>query len=354
MLFGIGPVLHYEVVTTARRGRYYLARVVYGLVLLYLLWDQQASWQSFQAARHYSRFLGIAVGGTHEEIRRFAESAFIKFAGVQGLVLLCLVPALIAGVIADEHQHMTLHYLLASRLSSAEIVLGKLAGRLVHVAAFVALGLPVVSLLGLYGGLNPQYVFYSYLATTTTVFLTAALSILISVVARRPRDAILATYGLIAFWLWGPLSIAGVAHAIRGPLFWIGPVNDWLLISSPMVAWSGADSRDRSVLGVPGSHGRTVRLEPVPDDGHSHSPRSPVSRARDRRASAPARQRLARCETANRVGSTAFGTNAINPPSATRQRPCCGTRSWRTGLTVLRAATGRCCGKNGTRPRAAD
>jgi len=239
MMFGLGPVLRYEMITTARRGRYYLARVVYGLVLLYVLWNQQRTWELFQALnRQFFSASRGTMGGSHEEIRRFAESAFIQFAGVQGLVLLCLVPALVAGVIADEYQRKTLHYLLASRLSSAEIVLGKLAARLVHVGAFVALGLPVVSLLGLYGGLNPEYVFYSYLGTATTVLFAAGLSMLISIVAQRPRDAILASYGLLAFWLLGPMSIAGVAHEIRGPLFWIGPVNDWLLISNPVVAWS--------------------------------------------------------------------------------------------------------------------
>ncbi len=238
MIFGVGPVLRYEMITTARRGRYYLARVVYGLILLYVLWDQQRSWEWFHAMnREFFWTTGGTMGGSHEEIRRFAESAFIQFAGVQGLVLLCLIPALLAGVIADEYQRKTLHYLLASRLSSAEIVLGKLAARLVHVGAIVALGLPVVSLLALYGGLNPEYVLFSYLGTATTVFCTAGLSMLISILAERPRDAILTSYGLLALWLLGPISIAGVAHEIRGPLFWIGTVNDWLLISNPMVVW---------------------------------------------------------------------------------------------------------------------
>ena len=92
------------------------------------------------------------AGGTAEQIQTFAEATFIQFAGAQGLALLCLIPALVAGVIADEHQRKTLHYLLASRLSSAEIVLGKLGARMVHVATFVALGIPVVCLLALYGG----------------------------------------------------------------------------------------------------------------------------------------------------------------------------------------------------------
>ena len=148
-------------------------------------------------------------------MHRFAESTFIVFAEAQLATLLCLLPALVAGVIADEHQRKTLHYLLASRLSSAEIVLGKLGARLVHVGTFVALGLPVVCLLALYGGLDPEKVFYVYFGTFTTVLSVAGLSILISVLARRPRDAILAAYGLEAIWLLGPPAIEPIAPLPR-------------------------------------------------------------------------------------------------------------------------------------------
>src|SRR5262245_38474968 len=112
MLFGLSPVVRYELITTARRGRYYLARATYGSALLVVLWGQFAAWEN-----------GHPRGATHEELRLFSESSFIAFAQAQLVTLLCLLPALVAGVIADEHQRKTLHYLLASRLSSLEIVL---------------------------------------------------------------------------------------------------------------------------------------------------------------------------------------------------------------------------------------
>ena len=71
----------------------------------------------------------------------------------------------------------------------------------------MALGLPVVSLLALYGGLNPENVLYVYLGTLTTVLAVAGFSVVISVLARRPRDAILATYALGAIWLLAPPAI---------------------------------------------------------------------------------------------------------------------------------------------------
>jgi ABC-type transport system involved in multi-copper enzyme maturation permease subunit len=224
MVFGLGPVLRYELITTGRRGRYYLARAVYGTVLLFLLWGQFEGWE-----------LNHPMGGSVQELHSFAESTFIVFARAQLATLLCLLPALVAGVIADEHQRKTLHYLLASRLSSAEIVLGKLGARLVHVGTFAALGLPVVCLLGLYGGLDPVKVFYVYFGTFTTVLSVAGFSIFISVLARRPRDAILAAYGLEALWLFGPPAIEHISRHLDGPLWWVKPVNDQLMVSNPVV-----------------------------------------------------------------------------------------------------------------------
>ena len=53
-----------------------------------------------------------------------------RYASVQLATILLLIPALFGGVIADEKQRKTMHYLMASRLSSSEIVLDKLAARL--------------------------------------------------------------------------------------------------------------------------------------------------------------------------------------------------------------------------------
>jgi ABC-type transport system involved in multi-copper enzyme maturation permease subunit len=232
MVFGLGPVVRYELITTARRGRFYIARVVYGLCLLFLLFTR---FQEFNS-RH-------PQGGTVEEVQTFAEATFISFAGAQGAALLCLIPALVAGVIADEHQRKTLHYLLASRLSSAEIVLGKLGARLVHVTTFVALGIPVVCLLALYGGLNPDNVFYVYLGTLSIAVFASGLSILISIMARRPRDAILVTYGIGALWLLVPAWLQPTAHYLSGSLWWVGPVNDWVLMTNPLFVWGQATNQ---------------------------------------------------------------------------------------------------------------
>ncbi len=237
MFFSLGPVMRYELITTSRRRRYYVLRVIYGLVLLSQLWVLFRNWEAEHEAGARARPFYYKPSSL-EEVQAFAEDAFIQFAGVQGLALLLLIPALVAGIIPDEYQRKTLHYLLASRLSSAEIVLGKLGARLVHVVAFVALGLPIVSLLMLYGGLNPVNIFYVYMGTATMVLFAAGFSTLISVLARRPRDAILATYGLGAIWLSAPFTKGITALFEDGPLGWTDQVNRALLTFNPIHVWS--------------------------------------------------------------------------------------------------------------------
>ena len=79
----------------------------------------------------------------------------LTFAIVQLVTALVLIPPFFGGTIADEKQRKTLHYLMASQLSGAEIVFDKVLGRLPHLAVLLATGLPIVSMLGLVGGVPP-------------------------------------------------------------------------------------------------------------------------------------------------------------------------------------------------------
>jgi ABC-type Na+ efflux pump permease subunit len=223
---GLGPVFHFERITTARRTRYYVLRVVYGLFLLYALWQEYLSW----------RWMPLAAA-TIKNMSLFAQAAFLGFAGGQGFALLVLTPALVAGVIADERQRKTLDYLLASQLSSTEIVLGKLAARLLHVGVLVAIGLPVVCLVALFGGLDPWDVLAVYVGTGSVTLLVASLSIALSTVARRPREAILVAYILLAVWLLLPTMIDPIARHLDWPLQWVKPVNDLVLLTHPLKVW---------------------------------------------------------------------------------------------------------------------
>ena len=117
-----GPVFEFELLTTARRGRYYVVRVAYALVLLLILWNMHLGWVS-----------GYGENLTHSQVRVFAHVTFAALAIAQEMPFWRSRPALVAGVIASEKQSKTLHYVLASPLTSFDLVLGKLLARMLHV-----------------------------------------------------------------------------------------------------------------------------------------------------------------------------------------------------------------------------
>jgi ABC-type transport system involved in multi-copper enzyme maturation permease subunit len=218
-----GPVFSFELMMTARRGRLYLIRASYALLLLAILWAAHSAWTSETGGVLSSR-----------QVKFFGLPALLGIAIGQELLVLALTPAMVAGVIADERQRKTLHYLMASQLTSSEIVLGKLLARMLYMAVLLGVSLPVLSLLVLMGGIDPKLVMLVCAATLTTAWFVAALSIWASTVARRVRDAFLIAYGLEGIWLLSPAALRGISVPVSSfadnfLTFFI----DWVGTSSP-------------------------------------------------------------------------------------------------------------------------
>lgn len=235
-----GPVFNVELITTARRARYYAVRLIYGLVLLFLVWS------------NYEGHSDLAQGGeiSIQQMARFADTMFATFASVQCIMVLLLAPTLVAAVIVDEKQRKTLHYLLASRLTSAEIVLGKLAARMLHLAVFLGVGLPVMSLLTLFGGVDPGLVFATYAGTLSTAFFLAGVSIFVSAFARRVREAIALVFVLELAWLALPPLLEELVRWNLPQIFpYFSAINQWVLATHPFVVVFRLSSR-RGMIGL--------------------------------------------------------------------------------------------------------
>ena len=66
------------------------------------------------------------------------------------------------GTIAGEKQRKTLHYLLASQLSTGEIVLGKLLARMLMVFVYLVAAVPLLFLLRLFGGVELSLILVTF------------------------------------------------------------------------------------------------------------------------------------------------------------------------------------------------
>ena len=244
----LGPVFRSELMRTVRRKRYYMLRFVYGALLLALFWNA-----------YEGTFAGASTAKI-AAVTRFAEGTFFVFALLQLVTVIVLIPPLFGGAIADEKQRKTLHYLMASQLSSGEIVADKMLGRLPHLAVFIAMGLPVVSILGLIGGVSAEYLVVAFVGTASTAAFAAALTVLVSTLARGVRQSVLTAYVLLLTWIFVPTFIDVTGSRLYPMAYhWISMANEWLVASSPVGA----------LLLMPmqgGRLGRILRLSPALGD----------------------------------------------------------------------------------------
>lgn len=202
-----GPVLSYDLVRTARRGRHFVIRIAYLVILLGLL-----GWLYFAATADRD----FAGSVPREQAAEFARNFFSLFMAAQFLIVTVATPAYVAGAIAEEKERRTLEFLLATQLGDREIVLSKLAARLLNLLLLVLTGLPVLAALQLLGGVDPLLVIAGFAATLLTIASLAGLSILASTVCRRARDAIVLTYLLAAAYL----VLSGLSWGLTWPAGW--------------------------------------------------------------------------------------------------------------------------------------
>jgi ABC-type transport system involved in multi-copper enzyme maturation permease subunit len=200
-----GPVLFYDLVRTGRRTRNILLRCIYALALLFILYtvylEYAASIQQLLQRAGYFIDFGERNQMLAKEMAKFAESFFIMFMEVQFVGIFLLTPAFAAGAIAEEKDRRTLEYLLATDLDDREIVLGKLTSRLLGLVLLVLTGLPILSLIQFFGGVDPDLVLSGFAATGLTMLSLAGLSILVSVYTKKSRDAIVLTYLIVVAYL---------------------------------------------------------------------------------------------------------------------------------------------------------
>lgn len=218
-----GPVFWFEMVAAARRRPFYTTRALYATVLLLILWMIHSSWTAATEGELPSSM-----------IPWFGFSAFAAIAIGQEILVLLLTPALVAGAIADEKRRKTLHYLLASQLTGPEIVLGKLMARMLYAGVLLGVSFPVMSLLVLLGGVDPMLVLVGCGMLLSTAWFLAALSIWVSTIARRPREALFVAYGLETLWLVYTPIVKNIPTGWDFLDHWLWQLSDWVGASSPV------------------------------------------------------------------------------------------------------------------------
>jgi ABC-type transport system involved in multi-copper enzyme maturation permease subunit len=231
MRWGLGPVFAVECVTTSRRWQVYAGRsllVASVLAAMTLIW--------------LTRFPGGQLT-TIQENAAVGLALFDAIMAVELVLAIAIVPAAAAGAICQDKMRGGLTMMMVTDLSDAEIVLGKLALRLVTILGIVACGLPVLAILTSLGGVDPFAILAGSMVIVAVAVLGVSLALTFSVWATKPHEALMATYAAYAIWLLTLLAWLEIAGRSRTPgllyltnPFWLLFGAHWIQGNVPLLA----------------------------------------------------------------------------------------------------------------------
>lgn len=132
---------------------------------------------------------------------------FAFLAMVQMGLLLVAAPGLTGAALAGERERQTLDLLLVTRLSSFEIVFGKLMAALGFAVLLFVATLPLYGVLFLFGGVSLLALGRTVLIYLATLYFVGSIGIFWSATLKRSVAAIVAAYGTVLFLTVGTAFI---------------------------------------------------------------------------------------------------------------------------------------------------
>ena len=223
MRWGPGPVFLYECLANSRRWQTYAIRSVGVAVML-------AAVSSIAMSR-------TTVHSPHSwrDYAALGESYFTAIIGVELTLVMLAAPAATAGAICVDRARGTLTHMLVTDLSDPEIVLGKLAARLLPILGLVACTWPVLAISSLLGGIDPTALTLAFAIILAVAVLGCTMALALSVWARKPHEVVLVVY---TFWmlmvlLWPIWSVLSTVTAVVRPPAWSLAANPYYLAFAP-------------------------------------------------------------------------------------------------------------------------
>jgi ABC-type transport system involved in multi-copper enzyme maturation permease subunit len=217
---GMGPVFELEGRQLARRRVVYAGRGAVAIVVFLLF---------LSFAGHTDYPINARMG---HDVPLLVKSFLMTLFCVGFAFVVVMAPAMAAGAICRDKGRGVLDHMLVTDLSTAEIVLGKFTARLAVVLGVVFCGVPVVVLMTVCGGVAPEEALKAVLVIAGTALLAESLAITISVWAKKTRDALMETYGVLSLWFFAALILRAIRGLFVGSLStgwteWIDPF--WLM-----------------------------------------------------------------------------------------------------------------------------
>ncbi len=230
----LGPIFMRELVTVPRQRGHFPTRVaLVGLIAILGITLWQAT-------------IGFSRTATLGESARFGLMLFQITLYVELMLLVFFAALSAASTVSQEKDRRTFILLLLTDMYDYEIVLGKLVGSLLPLAALLLTTVPILSMLLLLGGIDPSQVIQGALVLGASAFAAGSLGGVIALWRERTFQALALSVLCLVLYFCLSQGVGILGPYISQDVNW-NIVQAWLdpfivmqsVLSPPASGWSG-------------------------------------------------------------------------------------------------------------------
>jgi ABC-type Na+ efflux pump permease subunit len=229
----LGPIFSREVVTVPRRSGHFVARAaMIGLLGILGITTWQAT-------------VGFSREATLGETAAFGLLLFQIVAFVQLLLTLFFAALSAAGAVSQEKDRRTFVLLLLTDMRDYEIVLGKLLGALLPILTLQLISAPVLAMLLLLGGIDPEQVFQAVVVLLAAGVAAGSLGGLVALWRDKTYQALALSVLFLVLYICLTQGLGTIGPSISAATDW-PTVQAWLdpflamqtVLEPPAGGWS--------------------------------------------------------------------------------------------------------------------
>lgn len=219
----INPIIVKEIRSRMRGPR---AFITLTLILLAMGGIMYAVLQIILATSRYTTVLSPQIG----------QNLFATLAYLVLFMICALTPSVTSGAISSEKERLTYEMLMATPLSPASILWGKLVSALSYVFLLLFAAVPLASVIFIFGGVAPREMIKVLLVLLVIAVSYGVLGLFMSTLFGRTGRATIASFIIVLVLMVGPLFIAVLYTALRQGQ----EPPRWILAPSPISALAAA------------------------------------------------------------------------------------------------------------------
>jgi ABC-type transport system involved in multi-copper enzyme maturation permease subunit len=216
-----GPIFEKELRVSSRRKRSYFLRFAYVSAMAFFVtfaWLATVNIGSSASPAFRASRMG--------EAGKYIVTTIIWFQFISAQIMAVVM---LSTAISSEIYGRTLGLLMTTPVSSFQIVIGKLLSKLLQVVLLLAVSLPLLAVVRVFGGVPWDYVVSSLCVTFTAAAFAGSVSLLFSITTRKAHEAVIATvavcfgvYSILLPGLAGLLQLASRSNQVTHFLLTLG------------------------------------------------------------------------------------------------------------------------------------